>query len=165
MNCTHFNNKIGYCVKHKGHSPQTVERQRFFRESHRDEIKQYKKQYGVENRQEINEDRRLRLKEDINFKIAHTLRVRINRFVRGHDLSAVDELGCTLSEVRAHLESKFLPGMNWDNHALKGWHIDHIYPLSKFDLTNEEQFKQACHYTNLQPLWAKVNQSKSAKTE
>jgi hypothetical protein len=68
-------------------------------------------------------------------------------------------LGCTLPEAQAHLEAQFLPGMTWDNHG--EWHIDHIRPCSSFDLTDLEQQKQCCHYTNLQPLWAADNLAKS----
>jgi hypothetical protein len=52
--------------------------------------------------------------------------------------------------------------MSWSNWSLKGWHIDHIKALSKFDLTNREQLLEACHYTNLQPLWAAENMSKGS---
>ncbi len=50
--------------------------------------------------------------------------------------------------------------MTWDNHGLYGWHIDHVVPLSSFDLTDHKQVKKACHWFNLQPLWAKENLSK-----
>lgn len=53
--------------------------------------------------------------------------------------------------------------MTWDNWAPKGWHVDHIIPLSSFDLTNRDQLLAACHYTNLQPLWAKENLQKGAR--
>jgi hypothetical protein len=62
-----------------------------------------------------------------------------------------------LNEVEEK-EYKSQPGMSWDNYG--EWHIDHIKPLSKFDLTNREQFLEVCHYTNLQPLWAKDNLAK-----
>lgn len=38
-----------------------------------------------------------------------------------------------------------------------------IKPLSSFNLSDRQEFLQACHYTNLQPLWAKENISKSNK--
>ena len=38
-------------------------------------------------------------------------------------------IGCSISHLRTHLESKFKKGMNWENYGLYGWHIDHIIPL------------------------------------
>jgi hypothetical protein len=70
-------------------------------------------------------------------------------------------LGCTVAEARAHLEAQFLPGMTWDNHG--EWHIDHIRPCASFDFSDSQQQKECSHYTNLQPLWAKDNLSKSDK--
>jgi hypothetical protein len=51
--------------------------------------------------------------------------------------------------------------MNWNNYGVKGRHIDHIKPVSKFDLTKEEEIKKCFHYTNLQPLWWDENLKKS----
>ena len=76
--------------------------------------------------------------------------------------SAVRDLGCSIKEFKACIESKFQHGMTWDNHGFHGWHLDHIIPLSKFDLTDREEFLKACHYTNIQPLWAYDNLSKGA---
>lgn len=53
--------------------------------------------------------------------------------------------------------------MSWDNYAHKTWHVDHIKPMHLFDLTNPEQLKIVCHYTNLRPLWAKDNLSRPRK--
>lgn len=72
------------------------------------------------------------------------------------ELLGVDDI----SVVREHLESLFQPGMTWENHGLRGWHIDHIRPCASFDLTDPEQQRACFHYTNLQPLWAHENLSK-----
>ena len=71
-----------------------------------------------------------------------------------------------------HIETLWLPGMSWENHAhwdgkdgTSVWHIDHIKPISSFDLTDEKQLKECFHYSNCQPLWAVDNLRKSAKIE
>ena len=53
--------------------------------------------------------------------------------------------------------------MTWNNHGIYTWHIDHIKPCDSFDLSNEEDQKKCFHYTNMQPLWALENLSKSNK--
>lgn len=75
----------------------------------------------------------------------------------------VQLLGCEWAVFMAHIEAQFLPGMTWENHGLTGWHFDHIMPLSAFDLTDEEQLKKGCHYTNVQPLWAADNIRKGGR--
>ena len=42
-------------------------------------------------------------------------------------------------------------------------YIDHIKPISKYNLTDPEDIKNAFNYKNLQPLWASDNLSKSNK--
>lgn len=68
----------------------------------------------------------------------------------------------SLEELKIHLENKFKTGMNWDNYG-KYWHVDHIKPLSWFDLSKE--FKEAWKLSNLQPLEAEVNLSKCNRYE
>lgn len=43
-------------------------------------------------------------------------------------------LGYNSKQLKAHLESKFLLGMSWDNHGSGPckWNIDHIKPVSVF---------------------------------
>jgi hypothetical protein len=53
--------------------------------------------------------------------------------------------------------------MSWDNYGKYGWEIDHIKPLSLYDLTDDNQLKEVCNYKNLQPLWAEDNLKKSNK--
>jgi hypothetical protein len=117
------------------------------------------------NREKVRTWRARRRQEDVQFRLATVLRARLHNALCGNfkSGSAVRDLGCSIAELKAHLESQFEPGMTWDNWAVDGWHIDHIIPLAAFDLTDREQFKQACHYTNLRPLWAAANISKGAR--
>lgn len=74
-------------------------------------------------------------------------------------------VGCSTEHLIQYLESKFLPGMSWDNYGKSGWHVDHIKPLALFDLSDKAQQNLAFHYTNLQPLWWRDNLSKGDKYE
>jgi len=71
----------------------------------------------------------------------------------------------TLNDLKEHLSSLFLDGMNWENHGKGGWNIDHIKPIRAFNITSYDcsDFKLCWSLNNLQPLWELENQSKGAK--
>ena len=108
-----------------------------------------------------------RIKEDPMFKLIQNMRTRIGQYLRKPNVKIIKKnktrelIGCTQQVLKDHLEKKFKPGMNWKNHSLKGWHVDHIKPLAS--AKNYEDFKKLCHYSNLQPLWAVENLSKGDK--
>lgn len=72
----------------------------------------------------------------------------------------IDLIGCSVAELRSHIESLFLPGMTWKNHSIRGWHLDHIIPCAAFDLTDPDHQAMCFHYTNLRPVWGRENLSK-----
>ena len=75
------------------------------------------------------------------YRILHALRKRLSRAIgrnRKSDRTLV-LLGCSLAEFCKHLESKWQPGMSWDNYGSSGWHIDHIRPCASFDMSNPEE--------------------------
>jgi len=96
---------------------------------------------------------------DTDFKLAKVLRSRIHSAIRNRSKSgsAVKLLGCTIEELRVYIEKQFVEGMTWENWSQFGWHLDHILPLSSFNLSDPDQLKKACHFTNLQPLWWRDN--------
>lgn len=122
---------------------------------------------ALKARPEVKAARRQRNRErwrtDPEFKLAVLLRKRINQALKNRRkvTSAIAALEYTVEELRAYLADKFVPGMSWENHG--EWHIDHIKPLASFDLEDAIQYAEACHYTNLQPLWKLDNLSKGAK--
>ena len=139
---------------------------RSYRIKHPDCIEQQHKNYRANNKEKIRCYEQDRLHIDTNFKLRKMLRNRMVSAVKKNLKcgSSVKDLGCTIPELKQYLESKFQEGMTWENWGVHGWHIDHIVPLASFDLADREQFLKACHYTNLQPLWAKDNLSKGCKT-
>lgn len=107
---------------------------------------------------------RNRTKVDLNYRLAKNLRSRLHNAMRGgpKSTSAIRHLGCSIPELRAHLEARFTQEMNWDNYGIV-WEIDHVRPLANYDLSNPEIAMQLCHYTNLQPLLVLENKRKSNK--
>jgi hypothetical protein len=87
-------------------------------------------------------------------------RIKVGRREIGRTAEA---LGYNTEEFRRHIEAQFRDGMSWANHG--EWHIDHVRPLSSFDLTNPEQRKAANALSNLQPLWAAENMAKGARQD
>lgn len=148
-----------------------------YRERNKDKILVRKREYMKERRKDPvyqenrREYKRKRYWSDPEYRISCSLRRHTYRIIKlGTKKSArtLELLGCDIPTFKAYLESKFLPGMIWDNYghySLKGpitWHIDHIIPCAAFDLTDPEQQRRCFHYSNLQPLWAPDNLQKNA---
>ena len=133
------------------------------------EAKEYRKQYIAENkdwwREYEREYKKSRRQIDMGFKIKSNLSSRLSNLInkKGQGLTTQELIGCDRDKLTHHLQSQFTDGMTWENYGLKGWHVDHIIPISLYDLTNEYEVKKACHYTNLQPLWWKDNLEKGNK--
>jgi hypothetical protein len=74
-------------------------------------------------------------------------------------------LGYTLTDLVAHLEARFQPGMAWENYGQ--WHIDHIRPVASFDFMTPDDpaFGECWALANLQPLWAVDNLRKGARVD
>lgn len=101
----------------------------------------------------------------INCSIVNNLRGRIREILKKENIKKSNQtfnlVGCSLEQLKHRLEKQFAEGMSWENYG--EWHIDHIKPLSLFNLIKEEEQRKAFHYTNLQPLWARDNLSKGNK--
>ena len=131
-------------------------------------IKSANRNYTTYKKEEIKQKKKLTFaikygyssieKFELMTLLKRNLRSRLNKAVKGNykNTSAVKDLGCSVEELKIHLESKFRLGMTWNNYGL--WQIDHIVPLAL--VKNELELKKACHYSNLQPLWASDNLNK-----
>lgn len=132
-----------------------------------------KAKWRENNKEKINvylNDYRKKLKEKEPFRILVSyfhINVRM-ALKKNYETSYCEYLGCTIKEYKAYLESKFQPGMTWENYGKakkneKRWQIDHIIPQSKFDLSNKENWYKCFNYKNTQPLWWEQNISKDKR--
>jgi len=108
---------------------------------------------------------------NLSLYLVHLQRGQINRCFKSSTLDknkhSIEYLGCdietfiNLFQKKMDYFNEFIATnelMTYDN-----IHIDHIKPVSKFNLDNEDEFLDCCNYTNLQPLLSKDNLEKSNK--
>ena len=92
-------------------------------------------------------------------KFIRTIRSRIFAALKHKSRHTVEYLGCTAQE--------YIEWITTDNYTLenrgKVWHVDHVIPLSKFDLTDENQQNIAFNWRNTMALSASENLSKNNK--
>lgn len=121
-------------------------------------------EYYQNNKEKVNKYIKNKYYTDNFFKLKHNIRCRINQFLQKNKITkknkTFDIVGCSPEFLKEQLEQKFTKGMSWDLMG-KYIHIDHIIPLSS--AKTEDELYILCHYTNLQPLWAKDNMRKSDK--
>jgi hypothetical protein len=127
----------------------------------KDKIREYRKQWGKNNKDWLNLYFKKRREENPIYRMEVNCRARIKIFLRkgltAKDNKTLTLVGCDWNSLKKHIEQKFRKGMNWDNYGK--WHIDHIKPL--YIAKTEDDVKNLCHYSNLQPLWAEENLRKN----
>jgi hypothetical protein len=135
---------------------------RLYRAKNRQKYNEWAKQWRRENPEKW---KKCSLKQRSNpvFRAMRNIRKRLRDALRGKRACPAI-VGCSRIDFMRHIESKFKKGMHWNNYGTH-WHIDHIVPLSRFDLDDPYQLKMANHWTNLQPLEAARNMEKSDRIE
>ena len=177
---------------YKAHREEILNRAKAYREANKEERKVYEKAYREANKQKIADYkkayREVNKAEITKRDVAYTIQRRKSdpffRLISNYRRSCVRAFK-SIGQKKNNRSLKFLGLNNWrelegylskqfynhpetgeemtfDNHGFHGWHIDHIIPLST--AKTEEDIIKLCHYTNLQPLWAKDNLSKGDKT-
>lgn len=119
-----------------------------YRLKHKEVIRAYNKEYYQRTHVRIRQACRARVREALRNKSKKAF-------------GTEELLGCSIDELKTHLESQFTEGMTWENYG--EWHIDHIRPCASFNLTDPAEQKICFHYSNIQPLWASDNLSKGDK--
>lgn len=140
--------------------------QKTYLKNNKEKDLKYKRKYRLDNLEERRryerEWRKEKLKNDIVFKLKDSLRNQFyNALKNGKKFESIlNIIGCSIEELKQHLEQQFKPEMTWENHGII-WEIDHIKQIYSFDLNILEQQKQCFHYINLQPLFKTTEIAKS----
>jgi len=93
--------------------------------------------------------------------IVRSIRSRILSCLKRKYKHTIEYLGCNCTfylDWILNVDTKY----TFENYG-KEWHIDHVIPLSKFDLTDDEQQLIAFNWRNTMPLSVKENLSKNNK--
>jgi hypothetical protein len=156
---------------YKDHKEECLNYTKEWRKNNPEKYKITRKNYEENNKDKMNEYHRNwkqnKRENDINYKIkentSRRIRYELNAFLKTNKTKRTTEyIGCSIEELKLHIESKFKDSMNWDNYG-SYWHIDHIIPCAAWDLTKEEDNMYCWNFRNLQPLIASENQSKKDK--
>ncbi len=101
------------------------------------------------------------------YNIKKRLSLNLRRFVRGermkldnYDNEILRYIFLSRTDFREYIEHQFLDGMEWENYCIE-WEIDHIVPISLFDMEEVDDLKICWHYLNLMPMWRKDNVEKA----
>ena len=98
-------------------------------EKYKEKRRPYERQYEKNRRKT---DRMFSIKKGLRSRMWQVLKL------QKKSKSTMELTGCTLEELKKHLESKFEDGMNWNNYGV--WHLDHIIPCANFDLSKPDMF-------------------------
>ncbi len=142
---------------------------REYKLKHKKYTTEYNKTYNKANRKAIqkrqNKQHSERRKRDPVYKLSTTLRSRMNRVLKGEKRKKISRLlGCSHEQFVKWLEFQFTSEFNFENHGTV-WHIDHVIPINKFNLLNDEDLKRCFHWSNMQPLECKKNSVKQDNTD
>lgn len=127
-------------------------------------IKQQYKEHKDKYRNAMYKYNAKRLKTDNNYRTNKYFRYYLWKILKsrcsiGEKSIFYRFLGCTLEQLKNHIEKLFLKGMNWDNYGHGGWTIDHIEPCCNFNALNTSDMYLCHNYKNLRPLWEQDNKN------
>jgi hypothetical protein len=137
---------------------QKSDKRKEYKEENKDKRKEYQKKY-FQNIKTTN----------LPLYLVYIQRKQIKRCFSKSSLNkskhSIEYLGCDIDTFINHIQKKIdlFNEKNEIKMTFDNIHLDHIKPVSRFNLDDENEFLDCCHYTNFQPLLAKDNLEKSNK--
>ena len=125
-----------------------------------EKVKQIQKKYNEQNEEKRNKNLKKKRETDVNFRLISNTRNRIYKSLKGmtKQSSTKEILGIDIDLYRKWIELQFTPEMNWNNSE-----IDHVKAICLFDVSKDEELKEAFNWNNTQPLLKHDHQKKGTK--
>ena len=118
----------------------------------------YRKEYYQNNKEKLNkrsvEYRKNRMKNDNDFRIINNVRLRINQYFKKNEIPKRKRFNKLIECDNITFNEWINFNIIIDNLDINNIHIDHIYPLSKYNNN---------HWSNLFPVYSTFNRTKSNK--
>ena len=141
-----------------------IQRQKIYDCENREKVSFRKKVYQLKNQDKIIAQKRIysnnKYKSDNSFCLICRTRSRIHQDLRGKtkSFSTKDILGIDINLYKKWIELQFAPQMTWDNID-----IDHVKAICMFDVSKDEELKEAFSWKNTQPLLKHDHQKKGTR--
>jgi hypothetical protein len=131
-------------------------------ENNREKMKELQANWFQNNKSYVQEKNNKRIATDPRYKFIVNQRRRISLAIKNKQKKTIDYLGCNSEEYLRWIMSQFNGIFTLENHG-KEWHIDHVIPISNFNLENEDEQLIAFNWRNTMPLSVTENLSKNNK--
>ena len=115
-----------------------------------EKIKQNEKKYNEQNKEKRNVCLKSKRETDVKFRLISNIRNRFYKSLKGltKQSSTKDILGIDINLYRQWIEWQMTPEMNWNNAK-----TDHVKLICMFDISNEDEIKEAFCWKNTQALF------------
>ena len=134
----------------------------------RDSELERRKNYNSQNRGNINEYVKNKMKTDLNFKLASYMRNRLYKAYKAQKVrktnKTFDLLGCSHSFFKNWIIHQLYGNMTLENYG-SVWQIDHCLAIASFNLLDENDMKKCFNWVNLRPMYVKDNIIKGNKID
>lgn len=97
-------------------------------------------------------------------RLVKACRTRLKRFFKTKFYKTLNCIGCDSEFLKKWLEFNLTDDMKLENHG-KLWHIDHVLPISIFDLSIDKEKTICFHWSNLAPLHRIKNMAKGNRID
>ena len=163
------NNKEKKAEYNKEYHKNNKEQRAEYRENNKEKLKEQRAEYRENSKCEHNKIYGYCEICNLSLYLVNLNRCAVRRCLKlssqNKTKSSINYMGCDVEYFRDYFKKKMdlwnenkEIKMNWNN-----IHLDHIKPVSVFNLDDEDELNKCCNYTNFQPLLATDNLNKHNK--